>query len=53
MENALISLGRKEIDEMIEEDGQADLVCHFCNKSYHFTELELSLLIEKKSSVLS
>ena len=48
MENALISLGRKEIDEMIEEDGQADLVCHFCNKSYHFTELELSLLIEKK-----
>lgn len=53
MENALISLGRKEIEEMIEEDGKADLVCHFCNKSYHFSELELSLLIEQKSPILS
>jgi len=53
MEHALISLGKKEIEEMIEEDGKADLVCHFCNKNYHFSELDLSLLIEQKSPRLS
>ena len=37
----LISLGEKEISDMIEEQGEADLVCHFCAKTYHFTKEEL------------
>ncbi len=53
MENALISLGKKEIEEMIDEDGKADLVCHFCNKNYHFTDLELSLLVAHKQMIFS
>ncbi|MBO1004703.1 Hsp33 family molecular chaperone HslO [Pseudogracilibacillus auburnensis] len=42
--NAIISLGQKEIEEMIEEDGMANAQCHFCNKSYHFNVEELENL---------
>ena len=44
--NAIISLGEKEISEMIVEDGKADAQCHFCNKEYHFTIEELAELRE-------
>lgn len=37
----LISLGKKELDSIIDEQGEADLVCHFCAKTYHFTKEEL------------
>lgn len=37
----LIALGQKELIQIIEEDGMADTVCHFCNQSYHFTKEEL------------
>jgi len=53
MENALISLGKNEIEEMIETDGAANLVCHFCNKNHHFTKDDLSLLIEPENENLS
>lgn len=47
MESALIGLGRKELAEIIDQDGQAELVCHFCNSKYHFDESQLkSLLVE-------
>ncbi|MBA4538410.1 Hsp33 family molecular chaperone HslO [Bacillus aquiflavi] len=46
--NAIISLGKAEINDMIEEDGKADAQCHFCNKTYHFTIDELKKL-EKMS----
>lgn len=44
VEKALISLGKKEIDDMIKEDGGAEVVCHFCNKKYNFTEEKLKRL---------
>lgn len=44
-ENGLISLGKKEIKDLIEKDGEADIVCHFCNKKYHFTKEELEKLL--------
>ena len=31
IEKVIISLGRREIEEIIKEDGQAEVVCHFCN----------------------
>ncbi|WP_050613589.1 Hsp33 family molecular chaperone HslO [Bacillus testis] len=43
-ENALISLGKDEIRNIIEEDGQAEANCHFCNAKYHFTKEELEQL---------
>ena len=33
----LISLGEKELEEMILE-GQAEVVCHFCNEKYHISK---------------
>lgn len=40
-ERALLSLGKKEIASIIEEDRQATLHCHFCNKDYIFSEDDL------------
>ena len=46
MERALISLGKEELKKIIEEDGKAEIVCHFCNKKYEFNEEELNNLIK-------
>lgn len=45
-ERGLISLGKKQLEEILEKDRKADVVCHFCNKKYHFSEDELKQLIE-------
>ncbi|MEH6940673.1 Hsp33 family molecular chaperone HslO [Bacillus sp. JJ722] len=44
IENALISLGKEEIRSIIEEEGQAEANCHFCNEKYHFSKEELEQL---------
>ena len=47
MEKALISLGRKELQTIIDEDTGAELGCHFCHQQYQFTTEELKQLLEK------
>ncbi|OIU71640.1 Hsp33 family molecular chaperone HslO [Rossellomorea aquimaris] len=42
--NAIISLGENEIQDMIDEEGQAEAKCHFCNESYVFSGKELEEL---------
>ncbi|MBP1044059.1 Hsp33 family molecular chaperone HslO [Vagococcus sp. BWB3-3] len=45
--SGIISLGRKEIQEMIDEDQGAEAVCHFCGNKYQFDEADLAdLLVE-------
>ena len=46
-ERGIIALGRKEIQEMIEEDGQAEAVCRFCNKKYLFDRAHLQRLLDE------
>ena len=41
----LISLGQKELTQLIEEDHGATLDCHFCNKRYRFDEAQLRELL--------
>lgn len=41
---AIKSLGEDEIEQMIEEDGGAEAVCHFCRKKYQYTIEELEEL---------
>ena len=41
IEKALISIGKKDLDEIIKEDKLAEISCHFCNTVYHFNEAEL------------
>jgi molecular chaperone Hsp33 len=44
--NAIISLGKEEIQAMIEEEEKAEAQCHFCNELYRFSKDELGELIE-------
>ena len=46
-ERGLISIGKEELTKIIEEDGEANTVCHFCNKSYHFDKTDLEELLAK------
>ena len=41
VERAVISLGKAQLDQLIEEDHGAELSCHFCGKRYAFSEQEL------------
>ena len=47
MAEALISIGKKELEDIIKEDGKAELVCHFCNTKYNFTKDELEEILRK------
>ncbi|MBQ1423238.1 MAG: Hsp33 family molecular chaperone HslO, partial [Lachnospiraceae bacterium] len=47
LEQALISTGRKELEEMIAEDKPIEMQCHFCGKKYEFSVEELTKLLEK------
>lgn len=47
IEGVLISLGKQEIEGIIEEQGEAEVVCHFCNVKYQFSKNHLENLLEK------
>ena len=47
IEKALISIGKKELQEMIDEGKTIEMNCHFCNKNYPVTVEELKGLLEK------
>lgn len=47
IEKSLITLGEKELNDIIEKDKKAELICHFCNKKYLFTEEELRKLVKR------
>jgi len=46
MERGLVSLGRKELETIINEQHGAETCCHFCNSKYQFTEQDLLNLLE-------
>lgn len=47
MLEGLATLDKNTIKEIIEEDGKAEVVCHFCNKKYEFSKEELEEILEK------
>jgi molecular chaperone Hsp33 len=47
VERALISIGKQELIEMREEQGECEVCCHFCNRKYQFTKDDLTRLIER------
>lgn len=49
VEKALISIGKKEINEMIAEGKPIEVNCHFCNRNYCFTLEELKTIAKKSS----
>ena len=47
VERAIVSLGKKEITKIIEEDGKAELTCHFCDNVYTFGKEDLLNLLSE------
>ena len=47
MEKALISLGRKDLQSLIDEGEGAELSCHFCHRKHFFTTEQLREMLEK------
>ena len=47
IEEGLISLGKKELQEIINTQVNIETVCHFCNQKYVFTKAELEKIIKK------
>lgn len=47
VEKAIVSIGRKDIEEMIADDKPIEVNCHFCNKSYQFTVDELKEILKR------
>ena len=46
---ALISMGRDELTNLIEEQGGAELTCQFCDRVYTFSKEDLEQLLEDAS----
>ena len=46
MQDALMTIGKDELQDIIEKEGKAELVCHFCNKKYQFNKQELEAILK-------
>lgn len=44
---ALVSMGREEMKALIEEQGQAELTCQFCDAVYHYSKEELEAVLSE------
>ena len=47
VEGVLISIGKQQLAEIIEEDKQAEIGCQFCNTHYVYNEDELKDILKK------
>lgn len=47
VEKTLISLGQHEMEQLIEEEGKAEVVCQFCNEAYDFNKEQLETILEQ------
>ncbi|AEG60905.1 Hsp33 family molecular chaperone HslO [Desulforamulus ruminis] len=47
LENLLVGLGKEEISSILEEQGQAEVNCHFCSEKYHFKREDLMKILDR------
>lgn len=43
---ALISMGKKDLEELIRDQGKAELTCQFCDQVYHYSKEELEEILQ-------
>lgn len=48
VEKAIISIGKKDIQEMIDDNEPIEVNCHFCNTHYSFSVDELKEMLRRK-----
>lgn len=46
VEGMLMGLGKEELQSMINEQGEAEIHCHFCNERYHLNKEELQQILD-------
>ena len=42
---ALLSIGRKDLDELVREGRDVEMACHFCSRKYVFTPEEITAML--------
>lgn len=47
VEKAIVSIGRKELNEMVQEGKPIEVKCHFCNTAYEFTAEDLKNIVKR------
>ena len=50
VEKVLLSLGKKDLQEMIDEGKEVELHCHFCNRNDTFSVEEVERLMKAGSA---
>ena len=45
--DGLMTLGKEQLTELIEEDEKAEIQCQFCNKKYNFNKEELEEILKR------
>lgn len=45
MTDGLSTIGKEELQNIIDTDGRAELVCHFCNQKYEFSKDDLEEIV--------
>ena len=45
---SLISLGKQELDDIIEEIGSIDVTCEFCRREYHFDRIDVATMFDDR-----
>lgn len=51
VEDAIISVGPREIEEILKEDKKAEVSCYFCDKVYDFDESDLERMLKKAKDI--
>lgn len=51
VEDAIVSVGPKEIEEILREDKKAEVSCYFCDKVYNFDESDLERMLKKAEDI--
>ncbi len=46
-ENALLTVGKDDLQEMIDADKTIETICHFCNSKYYFDKNELEVIMSR------
>ncbi len=46
LERVVLGLGKKELQDIIETEGKAELICHYCNTKYDFNREQLETLLK-------
>ncbi len=50
VERALISIGKKDLEEIYNDSKTEEVKCHFCNKNYEFNHEEIGILLKNAIS---